>query len=81
MLFVPTELGRIERVVNSFPMRLGIHSFPTGKRLAHASSLKDVLTREDVRVRILSHSVPFHVFKFLPIDLAARGPFLENFKT
>ena len=33
MFFVPTKLGRIESLVNSFPMRLGIHSFPTGKRL------------------------------------------------
>jgi hypothetical protein len=43
VLFVPTKLGRIERVVNSLPMRLGIHSFPTGNRLPNASSLYDVL--------------------------------------
>lgn len=80
VLLVPRELGRSQGLVNSFPMRLGIHVLTPGSPLALASDLPDLRLLADPRILNLSQDVPFHIFKFLFVDLAARVPFLENFQ-
>jgi hypothetical protein len=80
VLLVPRELGRSQRLVNSFPMRLGIHMFTPGSSLALASDLPDLRLLADPSILNLRQDVPFPVFTFLFVALAARVPFLEKFE-